>query len=851
MVNFETRTTRVSTALSISSFPLVAYADLLAQAFFFVSLIFLMVFGATFLGVEIPFPALKISALFGALFVFFLQVHAFNTGSIKKTKTALSLKEALANPVHVNMADFLTLETCAIVEAAIQKCKARKLSHVPSEALLYAAPAKNKDVQILLARLGIDVKKLKQDVKNYLEKQDRQKTVKFLLLSESFEKTIMEAAQLAAGRGLSVISEKELLAALAKQDAFFKQVLIEYDLTAKDVENVAFWLDSLELQMERRSKFWTRENLAAAGSIGKDWASGFTVNLDQYCTDWTRVGTGALFNEIIGHAHERQEVETALAKSSFKNALIIGAEGSGRKSIVRAIAKRAYLGISLPELNYKRLVELDLVRLLAKNQDPEKVEFLLDQIFQEVLAAQNVILIIDNLERFVETGAAKPGATDISGILAKYLALPHFQFIGITSFDGLHRNLEKNPSMLEYFTKVEVQEITEFETIRILQNLAVGMEQEHKLLIVYPAVREIVNLAGRYFPAAPFPKKGIDILEETVSYVISLKQHAVLPSHVAKIISDKTQIPVGKMEFKEKSVLLNLENLIHQKIIGQKEAVSEISVAMRRARSGISNKKRPMGVFLFFGPTGVGKTETAKALAEIYFGGQEKMIRLDMSEFQAVTDIPRLLGSMGQVDQQGILTTAVRENPFSLVLLDEIEKAHIDILNLFLQVFDDGYINDGQGRKVIFSNTIIICTSNAGAPDIFKAVEAGTALDKDAILGGLFERGIFKPEFVNRFDASIIFHPLTRENLMDIAQLMLESLAKNLLEKEVTLVITGPLKQKMVDLSYKPQFGAREMRRVMQDKIESPIAQALLEDKIVKGNKIEINPENFEVVVIR
>ncbi|MEK6897246.1 MAG: AAA family ATPase, partial [Nanoarchaeota archaeon] len=372
--------------------------------------------------------------------------------------------------------------------------------------------------------------------------------------------------------------------------------------------------------------------------------------------------------------------------------------------------------------------------------------------------------------------------------------------------------IEQNSSFLQFFRKVEVPEVSDQETIRIAQNYALELEQKHKILILYPSIREIVNLTGRYFPSVPFPKKALDALEEVVIYVLSRKEKIVMPHHVAKIISDKTEIPVGKMEFKEKEVLLNLENLIHQRIVNQAEAVKEVSIAMRRARAGIASKKRPMGTFLFLGPTGVGKTETSKALAQIYFGAEDKMIRIDMSEFQQVSDIPRLIGAVSPVEMQGLLTTSVRENPFSLVLLDEIEKAHPNILNLFLQVFDEGYITDGQSRKVLFTNTIIICTSNAAAETIFKEVESGVAMEKQKLINELFEKRIFKPELINRFDAVVIFHPLTKENLLDIAQLMLGSLKKNLEEKEIEFEITDHLKEKIAELSYKPEFGAREMR---------------------------------------
>jgi ATP-dependent Clp protease ATP-binding subunit ClpA len=249
------------------------------------------------------------------------------------------------------------------------------------------------------------------------------------------------------------------------------------------------------------------------------------------------------------------------------------------------------------------------------------------------------------------------------------------------------------------------------------------------------------------------------------------------------------------------------------------------------------------------GPTGVGKTETSKALAQIYFNGEDKIIRIDMSEFQAISDIPRLIGSVSPVEMQGLLTTPVRETPFSLVLLDEVEKAHPNILNLLLQVLDEGHITDGQGRKVVFTNTIIICTSNAGADIIFNEVESGKKIDKDQFIQTIIGKGIFKPELVNRFDATVVFHSLTKENLLQIAQLSLQSLQKNLKEKEIDFEITEPLKEKIVGLSYKPEFGAREMRRVIQNKVENSIAEALLSDKLKKTDKFEIDPETFELII--
>ncbi|HLD70748.1 MAG TPA: ATP-dependent Clp protease ATP-binding subunit, partial [Negativicutes bacterium] len=749
-----------------------------------------------------------------------------------------------------NLAEFLSLPACQAVEAAVTSCKKRRLREVSSESLLYTLVRDNKDIQILVFRLGIDRKKLEADLRNYLEKQERVKMFN-LQLSGSFQKTIEEAAVIAFERKRIAIGEKELLVALARQDGFFKNVLMEHDLKETDVQNITLWLDSLEEMIAKSRQFWKKEHLLKYGSLGKDFASGFTINLDRFSIDWRRITGRHLFNGIIGHKKEVDELEAILAKSNLSNALILGEAGIGRKSIVQSFAQRCFLGMSLPELNNRKVVELDMVALLAQIQGQDQLEIMLSRIFSEVMAAGNIILVIDNFEHFVDSRTQKAGTADISGILSKYLAMPDFHFIAIASMEGFHRKIEQDPAFLNYFSRLEVSEISEIETIRILEDLALGMETKYKILITYPAIREIVNLSGRYFPSIPFPKKAIDVLDESVSYLRSQKEKVLFPQHIAKVISEKTNIPVGKMEFKEKSVLLNLENLIHEKIINQAEAVKEISIAMRRSRSGLGSKKRPMGSFLFLGPTGVGKTETAKALVEIYFGGIEKMIRLDMSEFQALADIPRLLGSVSPVEQQGLLTTPVRERPFSLILMDEIEKAHPDILNLFLQVLDEGHITDGQGRKVMFTNTIIICTSNAGAQIIFEEVEKGGSVEKEKLMDFLFTKSSFRPEFINRFDATVIFHPLTRENLLDIAQLSCVGLAKNLKEKDIELVITEALKEKIVELSYKPEFGAREMRRVMQDTVENSIAKALLAETITKGDKIEINPDNFEVVKIQ
>lgn len=846
-MEFNLKKTEIHSSLKIERFFLFRYSKFLRDVSLFLFFLFLFIYILSLLGFSSEYFAFKMVILSLSFYFLFLEIYLFIESKVKKIKTGADFEDVISNIGNYNLAEFLSFDCAEIIEDSIKFCKRRNIA-VNSTAVLYSLVKMSKDIGLVFYRLGLDNKKLKDSLKNYLEKMERSGSAE-VMFSEDFENTVKDAFRLSAQRGHSVIDEREILAGIAKNDIFLKEVLMEYELKEADIENLTLWLESAKDALERSKRFWLPENLARRGSLGKDWASGYTITLDKFSVDWRKITSKWDFKEIIGHEKEISQAETVLAKSDTTNVLIVGDPGTGRKSIIEALAQKCYLGKTLPELKNKRVVELDMVSLTASIQNFEKLESTLDEIFQEVLIAGNVILAIDDLENFVGQKSQRPGAVDISAILAKYLAITKFPFIGVTTYDGLHKNIEENQSFANLFRKIEIIDITESETIRILQNMALEIENRNKILILYPTIREIVNLTSRYMPSRPFPEKAIDILEETAVFAQMQKEKIVRPYHVAKVISEKTEIPVGKMEVKEKEVLLNLENLIHNRIVNQEEAVKEVSIAMRRARSGIGSKTRPMGSFLFMGPTGVGKTETAKALAQIYFGSEEKMIRLDMSEFQAVSDIPRLIGSVSPVEMQGVLTTPVRENPFSLILLDEIEKSYPDILNLFLQVFDEGHITDGQGRKVSFNNAIIICTSNAGASMIFKEVEAGRNIDKQKFLDALIEKNIFKPEFLNRFDAAVIFHPLTKDNLLKIAQLFLKSLQKNLKEKEIDFEITEPLKEKIVELSYKPEFGAREMRRVIQDKIENTVAEALISEKIKKGDTLEINPETFELIV--
>jgi len=793
---------------------------------------------------------LGLSVIFLAFSIIYWVKESFFNSKLRQPKIGLKIKEVIERPKEYNLAEFLSFKVALAVDKSLKLAKLKGFSEIDSTILFYFLLADNPELNFIFSRALLNLKEIKKILKEHLEKTSPKSKTKPSSISyqQDFQDSILESLKVAQKKGHQRIETGDIITALAKHNPIFKKILIDADLKIRDIENLTWWLESLEEKIEERKKFWEYKNLAKKGSLAKEWAAGYTITLDQYSIDWTDLIKKRGFEEIIGHTEEIEEVERILSRLEINNVLLVGEPGTGRGSIVQAIAQKSLFGESLPQVNYKRVVELDMPSLLAKVESLEEAERALDRIFQEVLSAGNIILVIDEFHNYAG-GKARPGVINISGILSGYLKLPQFQIVAITSFAGLHKYIEQNPSILALLEKVEVSEISQQETIMLLEKIALGLEPKYKKFVSYRALRDIISHTSRYLPAIPFPKKAIDLLDEVMVYVSRKpKDKLVLPEHVAKVISEKTDIPVGEIETKEREVLLNLENLIHKRIINQDEAVREVSAALRRARAEVTIRKGPMGGFLFLGPTGVGKTETSKALAEIYFGGEQRMIRLDMSEFQTVSDIPRLIGS---TTQEGILTTQIREDPFSLILLDEVEKAHPDILNLFLQVLDEGHLTDGLGRKVSFLNSIIIATSNAGAEIIWEDIRKDKKLDiiKEDLLSYLFKKGIFRPEFINRFDAVVVFKPLTKENLLDISELMLQKLKKNLKEKEIEFIITKPLKEKIVELGYSPVFGARQMRRVIQDKIENVLAQALLSRQLKRGNRVEVDSKNFTLKI--
>ena len=779
----------------------------------------------------------------------FLEIYLFFKLRLANPEIRHSINEIILSPEDYNFAYFLNYEAARICFNALKYIKRSKDPVLVKDALLYSLlKSKTGEINFVFSRTGISYgefyKKLKENIIKKMQTYGgREKGI------ETFEEIMLEAMRIAQAKKRNIITPGDILLVFSKKHEVFKEFLILEDLKEEDLENLVDWYEQVKHDFEESRKFWKYKNLLKNGLIGEDWASGYTITLDKYSQDLRKMARffGARKRSI--YDEEIKEIERILEQEDINDVLLIGDSDFNKSSILQRLAQDSFLGDSVEAINYKRILDINLSVLISETSSQEELELVLNKCLNEAVSAGNVILVIENIHDFVgET--TKIGAADISGILSSYIGQPGFSLIATTDHQGLHKIIERKSSMAKLFNKVEIHELAVQETMTIMENRIPYLERKHKIFIGYKAMREIVELASKYISVEPFPEKALKILDESMTYVsVYTKDKILLPKHIRKVVSQKVDVPLQKMGGEEKEVLLNLESLIHQRIINQEEAVKDVSAALRRARADIKIKSGPIGSFLFLGPTGVGKTETSKALAQVYFGSEDKMVRLDMSEFQNIEDLKRLIGSE---EETGLLTTPIKDHPFSLVLLDELEKAHPNILNLFLQILDEGHVTDGMGVKVNFKNTIIIATSNAGAEIIREDIEKNKKLDilKEELLDYLLRQKIFRPEFVNRFDAVVAFKPLTKQNLLSIAELILKKLAKNLEDKGIKFEITEELKEKIVELGYSPTFGAREMKRVVQDNVENVLANALLSDKIKRGNIIKVEPKDFSLVIV-
>ncbi len=631
----------------------------------------------------------------------------------------------------------------------------------------------------------------------------------------------------------------DLIIFLTKNWPPFSEFLSQNFLDENDVKKVLDWFKDQEKEKERKRRFWELENLLTIKPFGQDLIYGYTPNLDKYSTN-----LGAplpYWHHLVGRQNEARMVEQILSRSAENNVLILGEPGVGRTTIVLNFARIVTEGRVNPFLSRKRVLELNINSILGEAKDLPERKKILEEILEEAALAGNVILVIKNIDLYF---SSKDERIDLTDVFLKYLSGRDLQIIGITTFWDFQKYLYPNREIIKYFEKIEVSQPTKEEALLILQRISPVFEERTKTFITYQAIKETIEKSDQYLTDLPFPEKAIDLLDEVCVAVSQSGKTIILKEDVDWLLSKKTKIPIGEIVEEEKEKLKKLEEILHQRVINQEEAIKEIAKAMRRARTEISAKNKPIGSFLFLGPTGVGKTETAKALAFAYFGSEEKMIRFNMAEYQGKDSLEKAIGSF-TLKEPGFFAQKIRENPFSLLLIDEVEKTNPRVLNLFLSILDEGYFQDAFGREVDCRNLIIIATSNAGGEFIREKVSLGQNEEnlKNEVIEYVLKNQIFSPEFINRFDAVVVFKPLKENHLREIARLLLKDLNSRLAKKNYQIKITNDLIEKIAKLGYDPAFGARPMKRVIQNKIEDQIAQKILRGEIKMGEEIEIKIE--------
>ena len=645
--------------------------------------------------------------------------------------------------------------------------------------------------------------------------------------------------------------------------------------------------------------------------------------MEQYCTDLTERAAEGKMDPVVGRNQEIYRLMEILSRRTKNNPCLVGEPGVGKTAIIEGLAQRIASGVVPEKMKDKKIYSLDLPGLIAGSKYRGEFEERMKGLISEVEACGNVILFLDEIHTMIGAGGAE-GAIDASSILKPSLARGEMQLIGATTIAEYRKYIEKDAALERRFQPVTIEEPTQDQCIEILKGLKEKYEAHHKVVIEEQALESAVQLSERYITDRNLPDKAIDVLDEACSKV-SLKGYEVpenlkqleqavkeLASQkeesiergdfaeasliqkeqdavqkkldsvkkrfekkqakanppvtvdaVAEVVSAWTKVPVSKLAESDAQRLKNLEHVLQKRVIGQDEAVGAVARAVKRGRVGLKDPKRPIGSFLFLGPTGVGKTELSKALAEAMFGKEDAMIRVDMSEYMEKHSVSKLIGSPpGYVgyDEGGQLSEKIRRNPYSVLLFDEIEKAHPDIFNILLQVLDDGHITDSQGRKIDFKNTVIIMTSNAGAANIVTPKKLGFSVgdtheaDYQKMKAGVMDevKHLFKPEFLNRIDETIVFHPLTKENVKDIADIMLKTISKRIKEQlGVETVVSEAVRDHLAEKGFDENYGARPLRRVIQNEIEDAMAEEYLDGKFVQGDTVALEMNENHIKFVR
>lgn len=651
--------------------------------------------------------------------------------------------------------------------------------------------------------------------------------------------TLAEASfQTAQKLNARYVTTMDVLASYLLLSEGTTKLLFNKNLKKDDLLNILYWARNANPGEEKKGQktvFWGK-------GVGEDWITGWTPETEKYVWDIT---SDVLAQKpfLLGRKEEYKQVKEAMYRG--KSVILVGEPGSGKTALMHALAYESFVGSLKGTLYHQRVFQLLVDALIAGAKNQGELEERVDSIIEEVAHANNIIIFIPNIENIL--GSATFGL-DLSGVLIPYLKRHFIRIISTATPASFKKFVEPEGSLLDVFEIVRFEESDKDIALKMLLERTLQIEKKNHVTISYKAVIEAFDLSRDYLPSRVKPGSTVRLLEDTVAEVVMSGRRNIQAQDVKNKVRSKTKIPVGEPDVKEKELLLHLEDKMHKFIIDQKDAILAVSEGLRRIRAELSERKKPIS-FLFLGPTGVGKTLTAKTFSSLYFG-EDRMIRVDMSEYGATDSAKRLLG--GLPDEEGF-TDKVYNQPFSSILLDEFEKGATNVIDLFLQVLQDGRLTDNKGKTVSFVNTIITATSNAGSEFIREELEKGAVVDKAfraKLLDFLQEKGIFKPELLNRFDDIIVFKPLGMEEVDKITRLMLEDLSKKLLEKDIVVSFDDKIVAKIVKEGFDKEFGARPIRRFIQDNIEDLIAKKILKDEIKRGNKIAFSVDNANTITV-
>ncbi len=761
----------------------------------------------------------------------------------------------------------------------------------------------------VLANLGVELNKVRSAVEFIIGRGDRA-VMGEIGLTPRAKKVIELAVDEARRLGHHYIGTEHLLLGLVREGE---------GIAAGVLESLGVSLDKVRAEVTRILSQSMPQGAAQGGR-----AATRTPTVDQLGIDLTAAARAGKLDPVIGRDKEIERVVQILSRRTKNNPVLIGEPGVGKTAIVEALAQRIVRS-EVPEmLLNRRLVTLDIGSLVAGTKYRGEFEERLKKVIEELKNAQNCILFIDEMHMLVGAGAAE-GAVDAANILKPSLARGELQCVGATTLDDYRKHIEKDSALERRLQPIMVDEPSIEDTILILKGVRGRYEEHHGLTITDEALEVAAELASRYVPDRFLPDKAIDLVDEAASRVRIKRSYAppsvqeaargldalrrekeeaiqhqqyeqaaelrdrevklqeklegmqtgwqaekeedrpvVSADDICEVVAMWTGIPVTRIASEESQRLLHMEDALHEKIVGQDEAIHSIAKAVRRARAGLKDPRRPIGVFMFLGPTGVGKTYLARVLSEFMFGSEDAMIKLDMSEFMEKHNVSRLIGAPpGYVgyDDAGQLTDTVRRKSYCLILLDEIEKAHPEVFNMLLQIFDDGHLTDAKGRKVDFRNTILIMTSNVGSDLIRKDStlgfsvtrdEAKTAADqydkmKEKVMQAM--KNVFRPEFINRLDATVVFHALSKEHIREIVENEMKQVEHQLTLKGVKLEMTTEALDWIGEKGFDPVFGARPLRRVIQNEIEDRLSEALLEERFGEGDTVQVDVQNGEIVL--